>query len=105
MGKSRVEKNKKLYDELDSNDMSHHGLDLEAFELEDLSDIADKEKDSLIIEDLGDLADKEKDAFELEDLGDIADKEKEEFEIIDLTDITPEKKVEEVKVEPVGPQV
>ena len=45
MGKSRVEKNKKLYDELDSTDMSHHGLDLDAFELEDLGDLSDKEKE------------------------------------------------------------
>ena len=96
MGKSRVEKNKKLYDELDSKDMSHHGLDLDAFELEDLGDISDKEKDALIIDDLGDLADKEKDAFELEDLGDVSDKEKDAFELEDITDVPPTKEVKPV---------
>lgn len=90
MGKSRVEKNKKLYDQLDSNDMEHHGIDLDAFELEDLGDVSDKEKEELVIEDLGDISDKEKENFELEDLGDISDKEKEDFELEDLTDAVTE---------------
>ena len=106
MGKSRVEKNKKLYDELDSTDMTHHGLDLDAFELEDLGDLSDKEKEA-VIEDLGDLADKEKENFELEDLGDLSDKERDNFELTDLTDTPPvapaktEQPVTEPVVEPV----
>ena len=95
MGKSRVEKNKKLYDNLDSKNTAKHGLDLDAFELEDLGDISDKEKDSLIIEDLGDLSDAELNSFEVTDLGDLSDAEKDNFELEDLSDL------EEVKVEPI----
>lgn len=56
MGKSRVEKNKELYEELDSNVASHHGLDLDAFELEDLGDVAENEaRADFDLEDLGDI--------------------------------------------------
>ena len=37
MRKSRVEKNKELYEELNSEVATNHGLDLESFEIEDIS--------------------------------------------------------------------
>ena len=91
MKKSRVEKNKKLYDQIDTVDSNSHGLNLDAFELEDLGDVSDKEKDSLVIEDLADLSDKEKDSLIVEDLGDIADKEKDAFVGEDLADVADQK--------------
>ena len=105
MGKSRVEKNKKLYDNLDSKNTTKHRLDLDAFELEDLGDISDKEKDSLIIEDLGDLSDAELNSFEVTDLGDLSDAERNNFELEDLSDLeakktpVPETPKQEEKVE------
>jgi len=81
MGKSRVEKNKELYEELDSNVASHHGLDLDAFELEDLGDVSDKASEE---------------EFTLEDLGDI-----EEETIVETVEIKEEPVLEVVKEEKV----
>ena len=56
MGKSRVEKNKELYEELNSNVSGHHELDLEAFDLEDLGDISTEPiKEEFVLEDLADI--------------------------------------------------
>ena len=57
MRKSRVEKNKELYEELDSIIEVNHGLDLDAFELEDLSDASTEVNETEFV--LEDISEKE----------------------------------------------
>lgn len=78
MGKSRVEKNKRLYEELDSNEVSNHGLDLDAFELEDLSDVASNQEDTILqLDDLASIEQEEVKADYSEPILEIKEEKKE----------------------------
>ena len=115
MSKSRVEKNKELYDSLDTNDVNQHGLDLNSFEIEDLSDIADPTKDAKkepveVVDDekvevVEEKNTEEETTFELDDLSDLEEEfrkidGKEVSEPVEETPVVEEVKVEEVKEEP-----